>query len=107
MTDVQKAVFGMECFWSPDALFGAQKGVIRTRVGYAGGEKKDPTYRDLGKHTETVLVEYNPEKISYDKLLELFWKNHDYNRKRKPQYASKIFYLKRRTERKKAEESKK
>lgn len=95
----------MECFWGPDALIGAQEGVVRTRVGYAGGDKEDPTYRELGNHTETVLVEYDPEKISYDKLLDLFWKNHDYDRKRKPQYASKIFYLNE-EQMKKAEESK-
>lgn len=105
MTELEKAAFGMECFWGPDALFGAQEGVIRTRVGYAGGDKENPTYRDLGNHTETILVEYDPEKISYDKLLELFWRNHGYDRKRKPQYASKIFYLNE-EQKKKAEESK-
>jgi len=70
------------------------------------GEKKDPTYRDLGKHTETVLVEYNPEKISYDKLLVCSGKTTITIEKRKPQYASKIFYLNE-EQRKKAEESKK
>lgn len=95
----------MGCFWGPDTLFGSQEGIIKTRVGYAGGDKEDPTYRDLGIHTETILVEYDPEKISYDKLLDLFWKNHDYDRKQKPQYASKIFYLNK-EQRKKAEESK-
>lgn len=105
MADLEKAAFGMGCFWAPDALFGAQEGVVRTRVGYAGGEKEDPTYHDLGNHTETVLVEFDPEKISYEKLLELFWKNHDYDRKRKPQYASKIFYFND-EQRMKAEESK-
>lgn len=105
MAELEKAAFGMGCFWSPDALFGAQEGVVRTRVGYAGGEKEDPNYQDLGDHTETVMVEFDPEKISYDKLLELFWKNHDYDRKRKPQYASKIFYLNE-EQKQKAEESK-
>lgn len=105
MTDLEEAAFGMECFWSPDALFGAQEGVVKTRVGYAGGEKENPSYQDLGDHTETVMIEFDPEKISYDKLLDLFWKNHQYDRKRKPQYASKIFYLNK-EQRKKAEESK-
>jgi len=105
MTDLEKAAFGMECFWGPDGLFGAQEGVIRTRVGYAGGDKENPTYQDLGDHTETILVEYDPKKISYDKLLDLFWKNHNYDRKRKSQYASKIFYLNE-EQRKKAVESK-
>lgn len=90
---LEKAAFGMGCFWGPEALFGAQEGVVRTRVGYAGGEKEDPSYHDLGDHTETVLVEFDPDKISYEKLLELFWENHDYTRETKPQYASKIFYL--------------
>ncbi len=93
MAELRKAVFGMGCFWGPDALFGAQKGVVRTRVGYAGGEKDSPTYQSLGDHTETVMAEYDPEAISYKTLLEIFWGNHNYNRKRKPQYASKIFYL--------------
>lgn len=103
--ELEKAAFSMGCFWGPDALFGAQEGVIRTRVGYADGEKEDPSYHELGDHTETVMLEYDPEKISYEKLLELFWSNHDYDRKRKPQYASKIFYLDE-EQRKKAEESK-
>jgi methionine-S-sulfoxide reductase len=105
MVDLEKAAFGMGCFWGPDALFGAKEGVVKTRVGYSGGEKEDPTYRNLGNHTETILVEYNQEKISYDKLLELFWENHDYDRSRKDQYASKIFYMND-EQRKKAEESK-
>lgn len=105
MEELEKAAFGMGCFWSPDALFGAQEGVVRTRVGYAGGDKDEPTYRALGDHTETVLVRFDSEKISYDKLLDLFWSNHDYDRKRKPQYASKIFYFNE-EQRRKAEESK-
>ncbi len=92
MAEVDKAAFGMGCFWGPEALFGAQEGVIRTRVGYAGGEKEDPTYRSLGDHTETVVVEYDTEEISYLDLLDIFWDNHDPRRKRKPQYQSKIFY---------------
>lgn len=105
MSELKKAAFGMGCFWSPDALFGSQEGIIRTRVGYAGGDKENPTYQDLGNHTETVLMEYDPSEISYEKLLEIFWKNHDFDRKRKPQYASKIFYLDEEQKRK-AEESK-
>ncbi|MFB6191507.1 MAG: peptide-methionine (S)-S-oxide reductase MsrA [Candidatus Nanohaloarchaea archaeon] len=90
---LEKAAFGMGCFWGPEALFGSLDGVIRTRVGYAGGEKEDPTYDDLGGHTETVLVEYDPEKIGYEDLLDVFWENHDFRSYRKPQYASKIFYV--------------
>jgi peptide-methionine (S)-S-oxide reductase len=46
-------------------------------VGYAGGEKKNPTYRDLGDHTETIQLDYDPQKISYEQLLDIFWQNHN------------------------------
>lgn len=59
-----------------EARFGALKGVVRTRVGYAGGTKKNPTYRSLGDHTEAVQVDYDPTQISYRDLLELFWASH-------------------------------
>jgi peptide-methionine (S)-S-oxide reductase len=67
-------------------------GVIRTRVGYAGGTSTDPTYYNLDGHTETVQVDYDPTKISYDELLDVFWNSHDptafaYSR----QYQSIIF----------------
>jgi peptide-methionine (S)-S-oxide reductase len=66
--------------------------VVRTRVGYAGGTSTDPTYYNLDGHTETVQVDYDPTKISYDELLDVFWKSHDptvpaYSR----QYQSIIF----------------
>jgi peptide-methionine (S)-S-oxide reductase len=51
--------------------------VVRTRVGYAGGTKKHPTYRSLGDHTETVQVDFDPTVISYGELLEVFWASHD------------------------------
>jgi len=104
MNRLRKAAFGMRCFWGPDALFGSLEGVVRTRVGYAGGEKEDPTYESLGDHTETVLVEYDPGEIGYEDLLEAFWEKHDYTRRRKPQYASKIFYMTE-EQKQKAEES--
>lgn len=88
----ETATFALGCFWSPDALFGGLQGVIRTRVGYAGGNKLNPTYRDLGSHSETVQIDYKPDKISYNELLEIFWKNHNPRSKQKTQYASKIFY---------------
>lgn len=92
---LQTTAFGMGCFWGPDALFGAYEGVIKTRVGYAGGAKENPTYKDIGDHTETILIEFDSEKISYPELLELFWDNHPYSYSRKMgknQYASRIFY---------------
>jgi peptide-methionine (S)-S-oxide reductase len=76
-----------------EARFGVLKGVVRTRVGYAGGAKKDPTYRRLGDHTETVQVDYDPTQISYEQLLEVFWSSHHpgsppWSR----QYMNVIFY---------------
>lgn len=56
---------------------GGVSGVIRTRVGYAGGESSDPTYHDLGGHTETVQVDFDPAKISYRELVEVFFADHD------------------------------
>jgi peptide-methionine (S)-S-oxide reductase len=71
------ATFGMGCFWGPDARFGAVDGVVRTRVGYAGGTDPDPSYYSLGDHTEVVQVEYDPDALAYEDLLEVFWANHD------------------------------
>ncbi len=82
----------MGCFWSPDALLGAQQGVVRTRVGYAGGRKSSPTYRDMGDHTETIQIEYDPERIDYSELLYLFRDNHDPSAPSSTQYRSMIFY---------------
>jgi peptide-methionine (S)-S-oxide reductase len=67
--------------------------VVRTRVGYAGGTKEEPTYRSLGDHTETIQIDYDPEKISYETLLDVFWDSHNptvpvWSR----QYMSAIFY---------------
>jgi len=90
----EKATFGMGCFWSCDSLYGAQKGVLRTRVGYSGGTKPSPTYKSIGDHTEVIEIHYDPETIKYEKLLNLFWNNHEYGltTKMKKQYASIIFY---------------
>jgi peptide-methionine (S)-S-oxide reductase len=67
--------------------------VIRTRVGYTGGSTANPTYRNLGDHTETVQIDYDPARISYEELLEVFWESHN---PRTPsfsrQYAEIIFY---------------
>jgi peptide-methionine (S)-S-oxide reductase len=67
--------------------------VVRTRVGYAGGKKKNPTYHDLGDHSETIQMDYDPAVISYGQLLDVFWNSHDaaspsWSR----QYMSVIFY---------------
>ena len=67
--------------------------MIRTRVGYAGGTRKNPTYHSLGDHTETVQIEYDPTRTSYQELLDVFWASHDPTRPAwSRQYASIIFY---------------
>ena len=87
------ATFGMGCFWGPDARFGALEGVARTRVGYAGGIDSDPSYFTLGDHTEVVQVDYDPEVLSYEDLLEVFWKNHDWaSTAPKRQYRSVVLF---------------
>ncbi|HCY85671.1 MAG TPA: methionine sulfoxide reductase [Desulfobacteraceae bacterium] len=69
------------------------EGVIRTRVGYAGGDKPSPTYRSIGDHTETVQIDFDPKKISYGQLLEIFWDSHNYmNPSSMTQYKNAVFY---------------
>ena len=68
-------------------------GVVRTRVGYAGGKKPHPTYHDLGDHTETIQIDYDPDRISYGQLLDVFWSSHDpTSRSWSAQYKAVIFY---------------
>ena len=71
------ATFGLGCFWGPDARFGAIPGVVRTRVGYAGGTEPEPSYYSLGDHTEVVQVEYDPDTLDYADLLDVVWATHD------------------------------
>jgi len=88
----ETATFGLGCFWGPDAQFGALGGVVRTRVGYAGGGTPDPTYREIGDHTEVVQVDYLPEKRSFADLLKLAFRAHDpHSRVGKRQYQSIVF----------------
>ena len=76
-----------------DSRFGSLEGVWRTRVGYAGGAKKNPTYHDLGNHTETLELDFDPKTIEYDELLRHFWKGHNpFSRSWSRQYMSAIFY---------------
>src|SRR2546421_105221 len=75
---LQKATFGAGCFWGVEAEFRQlPKGVVSTAVGYEGGTMKNPTYRDVCTdrtgHAEVVEVEYDPEKVSYEDLLKVFW----------------------------------
>lgn len=75
------AYFAAGCFWGVENNFIDLPGIVNTEVGYMGGTKENPTYEDVltrtTGHTETVKVEYDPEKISYEKLLEKFWEIHD------------------------------
>jgi peptide-methionine (S)-S-oxide reductase len=67
--------------------------VIRTRVGYAGGDQENPTYERIGDHSETIQVEYDPAQITYAQLLDVFWQSHSPTARPGPrQYASVIFY---------------
>jgi peptide-methionine (S)-S-oxide reductase len=67
--------------------------VVRTRVGYAGGTSPDPTYRSLGDHAETIQIDFDPRRISYGELLEVFWSTHNpCARPWSRQYMSAIFY---------------
>lgn len=87
------ATFGMGWFWGPDARFGIEKGVVRTRVGYAGGTKENPTYRSMGDHTEVIQIDYDPQQISYEELLYIFWSNHSpEGRPWSRQYMSIVLY---------------
>lgn len=76
-----KATFGAGCFWSPEAAFADVDGITGTAVGYAGGTVDNPSYEQVCTgttgHAEVVQVEYDPEKISYEKLLALYFDMHD------------------------------
>jgi len=77
----KKATFGAGCFWGVEAAFRQLDGVAKTRVGYAGGELDNPTYEDVCSHktghAEVVEVSYDPDQVSYDDLLDVFWGKHD------------------------------
>ena len=67
--------------------------MIRTRVGYSGGTKRNPTYHDLGDHSETLQIDFDPARVSYERLLEVFWKAHDpASRSWSRQYRAALFF---------------
>jgi peptide-methionine (S)-S-oxide reductase len=76
-----KASFAAGCFWGVEAAFRQVEGVLGTAVGYEGGRTKGPSYEDVCTgttgHAETVEVDYDPAKVSFERLLEVFWENHD------------------------------
>jgi len=78
---MQRALFGMGCFWGAEKKFWQTRGVFTTAVGYAAGTTPNPTYREVctGRtgHAEVVLVVFDPAEVSYDELLRVFWENHD------------------------------
>jgi peptide-methionine (S)-S-oxide reductase len=99
---MEKATFGAGCFWGVEAAFRQVKGVKATAVGYMGGSLANPTYEqvctDRTGHAEVVQVEYDPAEVSYEALLEVFWKNHDPTQLNRQgpdygrQYRSAVFY---------------
>lgn len=101
-TELQEATFGAGCFWCVEAIFEEVKGIKSVIAGYAGGQKKDPTYRQVSSgttdHAEVTRIVFDPSIVSYEQLLEVFWHTHNPTTKNRqgadvgPQYRSVIFY---------------
>ncbi|MDQ3535356.1 MAG: peptide-methionine (S)-S-oxide reductase MsrA [Bacteroidota bacterium] len=99
---MKTATFGGGCFWCVEAIFQKVDGVISVVSGYAGGHVENPTYKQVTNgnsgHAEVIQIHYDPERVSFEDLLEIFWKTHDPTTIYKqgndvgPQYRSVIFY---------------
>ena len=97
------AVLGLGCFWGPEIKFSKLKGVIKTEVGYCGGDRNETTYKEVcagnTNHAEVVKLDFNPKIISYEKILDFFFEIHDPTTLNSQgpdfgtQYRSEIFYL--------------
>jgi len=97
------AVLGLGCFWGPEIKFSKLEGVIKTEVGYCGGDNKETTYKEVctgnTNHAEVVKLDFDPEVISYEKIIEFFFEIHDPTTLNSQgpdfgtQYRSEIFYL--------------
>ena len=97
------AVLGLGCFWGPEIKFSKLKGVTKTEVGYCGGDSKETTYKEVctgnTNHAEVVKLDFDPEIISYEKILDFFFEIHDPTTLNSQgpdfgtQYRSEIFYL--------------
>jgi peptide-methionine (S)-S-oxide reductase len=100
---LQRAVFGLGCFWGAERKFWELPGVYTTAAGYAAGYTPNPTYREvctgMTGHNEVVLVVFDPTKVSYDSLLKTFWESHDPTQGMRQgndvgtQYRSGIYYF--------------
>ena len=100
---MQRAIFGMGCFWGAEKKFWSMPGVYSTAVGYAGGSTPNATYREvctgMTGHNEVVLVVFDPAVTSYEQLLKAFWENHDPTQGMRQgndvgtQYRSGIYYF--------------
>ena len=101
-TNIETATFGTGCFWCTEAIFQQLDGVIKVTSGYSGGHVANPTYEEVCDkttgHAECLDIKYDKTKITFDELLEVFWKSHDPTTKNRqgndigPQYRSVIFY---------------
>jgi len=99
---MEKATFGAGCFWGVEEMFRNVKGVTSATSGYAGGTTENPTYQDVcsdtTSHAEVVEVDFDPAKVSYEYLLDLFWRNHNPTTRNRQgpdfgsQYRSVVFY---------------